>query len=119
MFQDAIGREWQLATAQLDFVMPERFSLSYIDNAGNKQNPVMIHRAIAGSLERFMSIIIEHFAGNFPLWLCPTQVAIIPIADVHNEYATEVAQTLRQQISGLSLILQTNRWERKYVMLRK
>lgn len=97
MFMDAIGRERQLATAQLDFVMPERFELSYTDNTGAKQTPVMIHRAIAGSLERFMAIMIEHFAGNFPLWLCPTQVSIIPVAEAHNEYANEVAEILRQQ----------------------
>lgn len=96
MFHDAIGRERQLATAQLDFIMPERFGLEYTDNEGSKQTPVMIHRAIAGSLERFMSIMIEHFAGNFPLWLCPTQVAVIPVADVHNEYAEEVTKILRQ-----------------------
>ena len=96
MFHDAIGREVQLATAQLDFVMPERFGLEYTDNEGNKQTPVMIHRAIAGSLERFMAIMIEHFAGNFPLWLCPTQIAVIPVADVHNEYATEVHAKLRE-----------------------
>lgn len=94
MFKDAIGRERQLATAQLDFVMPERFGLSYTDNEGNKQTPVMIHRAIAGSLERFMSIMIEHFAGNFPLWLCPSQLAIIPVSDVHNEYAKQVFKEL-------------------------
>lgn len=94
MFKDAIGREWQLATAQLDFVMPERFGLEYTDNTGKKERPVMIHRAIAGSLERFMSIIIEHFAGNFPLWLCPTQIAVIPVADTHNEYAMEIYQQL-------------------------
>lgn len=97
MFMDAIGRERQLATAQLDFVMPGRFELSYTDNEGKKQTPVMIHRAIAGSLERFMAIMIEHFAGDFPLWLCPTQVAIIPVAEVHNEYAEEVTTLLRQQ----------------------
>lgn len=96
MFKDAIGRERQLATAQLDFVMPERFGLEYTDNEGNKQTPVMIHRAIAGSLERFMSIMIEHFVGNFPLWLCPTQVAVIPVADAHTEYATEISVTLRK-----------------------
>ena len=94
MFYDAIGRERQLGTAQLDFVMPDRFGLQYTDNEGNKQTPVMIHRAIAGSLERFMSVMIEHFAGNFPLWLCPTQLAVIPVVDVHNEYATEVHQSL-------------------------
>lgn len=94
MFFDAIGRERQLATAQLDFVMPGRFGLSYIDNEGNKQTPVMIHRAIAGSLERFMAIMIEHFAGNFPLWLSPVQLAIIPVAEVHNEYASNIYKAL-------------------------
>jgi threonyl-tRNA synthetase len=97
MFKDAIGRERQLATAQLDFVQPERFNLEYTDNTGTKQRPVMIHRAIAGSLERFMAIMIEHFAGNFPLWLSPVQLAIIPVADVHVLYAQEVADILREQ----------------------
>jgi threonyl-tRNA synthetase len=94
MFFDAIGRERQLATAQLDFVMPERFGLEYVDNEGNKQTPVMIHRAIAGSLERFMAIMIEHFAGNFPLWLSPEQIAVIPVAEAHNEYAQDVHDQL-------------------------
>jgi threonyl-tRNA synthetase len=97
MFKDAIGRERQLATAQLDFNMPARFGLEYTDNEGKKQTPVMIHRAIAGSLERFMAIMIEHFAGNFPLWLSPTQLAIIPVAEAHVTYATEIAEILRQQ----------------------
>ncbi|MEY3783733.1 MAG: threonyl-tRNA synthetase, threonyl-tRNA synthetase [Candidatus Parcubacteria bacterium] len=97
MFEDALGRERQLATAQLDFVMPQRFGLEYTDNEGKKQTPVMIHRAVAGSLERFMAIMIEHFAGNFPLWLCPTQLAIITVADAHIEYATSVAEVLLQQ----------------------
>jgi threonyl-tRNA synthetase len=96
MFYDALGRERQLATAQLDFVMPQRFDLEYTDNEGNKQVPVMIHRAIAGSLERFMAIMIEHFAGNFPLWLSPSQIAIIPVADVHNEYAENIYKTLKE-----------------------
>lgn len=95
MFKDALGRERQLATAQLDFNMPSRFSLEYTDNEGNKQTPVMIHRAIAGSLERFLSIIIEHFEGYFPLWLAPTQVAVIPIKeDIHGAYAKEVYDSL-------------------------
>jgi threonyl-tRNA synthetase len=96
MFYDAIGRERQLATAQLDFVMPERFGLEYTDNEGNKQRPVMIHRAIAGSLERFMAIMIEHFAGNFPLWLSPAQIAVIPVAEVHNEYAQMIHDALTE-----------------------
>jgi threonyl-tRNA synthetase len=103
MFMDAIGRERQLATAQLDFVMPERFSLSYTDNTGVRQTPVMIHRAIAGSLERFMAIMIEHFAGNFPLWLCPTQVAIIPVAEVHNQYAEEISELLQENSFRIDL----------------
>ena len=96
MFFDAIGRERQLATAQIDFVMPERFELEYTDSDGHKKQPVMIHRAIAGSLERFMAIMIEHFAGAFPLWLSPTQVHIIPIAEPHKEFAGEVASALEQ-----------------------
>ena len=96
MFKDALGRERQLATAQLDFNMPARFDLQYTDSDGNKQTPVMIHRAIAGSLERFLSIIIEHFEGHFPLWLAPTQMAIIPIKeDLHGDYAQQVYEKLK------------------------
>lgn len=95
MFRDAIGREWQLATAQLDFVMPTRFELAYTDENGDKQTPVMIHRAIAGSLERFLSVIIEHFAGAFPLWLSPVQVVVIPVSDKFNDYGTTVIQQLQ------------------------
>lgn len=95
MFKDALGREWQLATLQLDLNMPERFGLEYTDSDGNKKTPVMIHRAIAGSLERFLSVIIEHFAGNFPLWLSPTQIAVIPVAESHHEYAKEVYESLK------------------------
>lgn len=96
-FKDALGREWQLGTAQLDFVQPERFRLEYTDNEGFKQRPVMIHRAIAGSLERFMALTIEHFAGHFPLWLAPTQIAIIPIKnDIHGEYAESVYAELKK-----------------------
>src|SRR5690606_39056113 len=94
-FKDALGREWQLGTVQLDFSMPKRFGLSYTDKEGLKQTPIMIHRAIAGSLERFMSLAIEHFAGHFPLWLAPTQIAIIPInPDAHSQYARRVYQQL-------------------------
>lgn len=96
MFKDAIGRERQLATIQLDFVMPERFGLEYIDTEGKKQTPVMIHRAIAGSLERFLSIIIEHFAGNFPLWLAPVQVFVIPINDSHLDKAREINSKMEE-----------------------
>ena len=96
MFKDALGREWQLGTVQLDFNMPVRFDLEYTDSKGEKQHPVMIHRAIAGSLERFLSVIIEHFAGEFPLWLSPVQVKVLPIAETHNEYAEAVVESLRK-----------------------
>ncbi len=94
MFKDAIGREWQLATIQLDFVMPERFELEYVNESGEKERPVMIHRAVAGSLERFLSVIIEHFAGAFPTWLAPEQVRVIPVADTHAPYAHDVTTQL-------------------------
>ena len=97
MFKDALGRERQLATIQLDFMMPARFGLEYTDSNGDKQTPVMIHRAIAGSLERFLAVIIEHFAGAFPLWLSPVQVAVIPISDTHLEYSKEIVELLKEQ----------------------
>ena len=87
MFRDALGREWQLATAQLDFNLPTRFELTYDDENGEKQTPVMIHRAITGSLERFMGVMIEHFNAAFPLWLSPKQVEIISVSDETNNYA--------------------------------
>jgi threonyl-tRNA synthetase len=95
MFKDAIGREWQLATIQCDFNLPERFDLSYINEQGQKERPVVIHRAISGSLERFMGVAIEHFGGNFPLWLSPVQAAVIPVAESHNAYAKQVFDELR------------------------
>ncbi len=97
MFRDAIGREWQLATAQLDFIMPERFKLEYTDETNTKQTPVMLHRAIAGSLERFLSVIIEHFAGAFPLWLSPVQIAVIPVSEKFSDYAQNVVDQLRDK----------------------
>lgn len=95
MFKDAIGREWQLATIQCDFNLPERFDLFFINEKGEKERPVVIHRAISGSLERFMGVMIEHYAGAFPLWLSPVQVAIVPVKDTHNEYARALANSLR------------------------
>ncbi len=91
---DAIGRTWQLATIQLDFQMPKRFKLTYIDKDGTEREPVMIHRAIFGSFERFMGILIEHYAGAFPLWLAPVQVAVLPISEKHHEFAKQVRQYL-------------------------
>lgn len=94
MFKDAIGREWQLATIQCDFNLPERFDLEFTNEKGEKERPVVIHRAISGSLERFMGVMIEHYAGNFPLWLSPVQVKVIPVRDTHNDYARKVHELL-------------------------
>jgi len=92
---DALGREWQMATIQADLTMlPERFDLTYIDEEGRPQRPIAIHRAIYGSLERFIGILVEHFAGALPLWLAPVQAVVIPIADRHNDGATELAELL-------------------------
>jgi threonyl-tRNA synthetase len=94
--EDAIGRSWQVATIQLDFVMlPERFSLEYVAEDGSRQRPVAIHRAIFGSFERFIGIITEHFAGDFPLWLAPVQAAVLPITDAQHGYATEIHVRLK------------------------
>ncbi len=94
IFKDALGREWQLATVQLDFNLPARFELSYINKEGNKEQPAMIHRAISGALERFMSVMIEHFAGKFPLWLNPVQVKVLTITDRNLEFAQKVMQKM-------------------------
>ena len=90
--KDAIGRSWQCGTIQLDMMMPERFDLSYITSEGNKERPVMIHRVIYGSIERFFGILVEHYAGKFPLWLSPIQVRILAITEDHHEYAEAVNQ---------------------------
>ena len=98
-FVDAIGREWQGSTIQLDFVLPERFNLSYIGSDNERHQPVMIHRAILGTLERFLGALIEHFAGAFPVWLAPVQVRLVPVAD---EYV-EAAEAVRQALSSAGL----------------
>ena len=92
--RDAIGRKWQLGTVQVDYVMPERFDLTYIGSDGQKHRPVVIHRAPFGSMERFIGVLIEHTAGNFPLWLAPVQTVVLPIAEDVHEYAQEVQQAL-------------------------
>ena len=96
MFKDAIGRERQLATIQCDFNLPVRFDLSFTNEQGEKERPVVIHRAISGSLERFMGVMIEHFGGAFPLWLAPTQVQIVPVAEKFNDYAFQLKSQLNQ-----------------------
>jgi threonyl-tRNA synthetase len=95
--EDCLGRTWQCGTIQLDFQMPERFDLSYVGSDGEEHRPVMIHRAILGSLERFMGILIEHYAGAFPTWLAPVQVQIIPITDNHIDYAYRVKDQLAKE----------------------
>jgi len=94
--EDAIGRIWQLGTIQLDFNLPERFELEYTGDDNLKHRPFMIHRALFGSIERFFGVLIEHYAGAFPLWLAPVQITVLPITDRINEYADSVAQTLRE-----------------------
>ena len=94
--KDSLGREWQLSTIQLDFIMPTRFGLKYTDSDGKEKAPVMIHRAIVGSPERFFGVLIEHYAGNFPLWLSPVQVAVIPISEKHLDYADQVKKELEK-----------------------
>ena len=89
--KDAIGRAWQPSTIQLDFNLPERFDLEYVASDGERKRPVMIHRALMGSVERFFGVLIEHYAGAFPAWLAPTQVRVLPVAEVHDDYAHDVA----------------------------
>ena len=93
--RDVIGREWQLSTIQVDFIQPARLGLTYIGEDNAEHTPVVLHRAVTGATERFMAVIIEHFAGAFPVWLAPIQAVLVPIADRHNEYAYEVAAQLK------------------------
>ena len=101
--QDSMGRSWQCSTTQVDFFQPERFDLSYISSSGNKECPVIIHRAIYGSFERFFGILLEHYKGNLPFWLCPIQVKMLTITDEHKPYAQNIANQLSQH--GLRVIM--------------
>ncbi len=96
IIKDSLGKEWQLSTIQVDFNLPERFDLTYIDEKGEKVRPVMLHRATFGSYERFLAMIIEHFQGAFPLWLSPVQVAILPVSDKVTEYAQKAYEKLKE-----------------------
>lgn len=93
--KDAIGREWQCSTLQFDFNLPERFDMTFINSKGEKEQPYMLHRALFGSYERFIGVLIEHYAGAFPLWLSPVQIAVIPISEKHIEYAEKIAIALK------------------------
>jgi threonyl-tRNA synthetase len=95
--KDVIGRSWQCGTVQVDFSMPERLGATYINKDGQKEIPVMIHRAILGSLERFIGILIEHYGGDFPLWLAPVQIALIPVSEKHHEFAEKLYKDLRAE----------------------
>ncbi|MFA5059343.1 MAG: threonine--tRNA ligase [Candidatus Omnitrophota bacterium] len=95
--KDALGRQWQCATIQCDFALPERFELEYVDETGKAVRPIMLHRAILGSLERFIGTLIEHYAGAFPLWLAPVQIAIIPISESHHDYGVKVKEDLQKE----------------------
>ena len=97
VLRDAIGRDWQCGTLQVDLNLPERFDVAYINEAGERVRPVMLHRALFGSLERFIGILIEHYAGAFPVWLAPVQVAVFSITDAQADYAREVLGRLQNE----------------------
>jgi threonyl-tRNA synthetase len=111
--RDAIGRTWQMSTIQLDFNLPERFELEYMAADGTRQRPVMIHRALFGSIERFFAILTEHYAGAFPVWLAPVQVLGIPVADAFDDYLTDVAAQLRAHGVRVELDLSDERFPKK------
>jgi threonyl-tRNA synthetase len=95
--KDVLGRLWQCSTLQFDFNLPERFDLTYTNQKGEQERPYMLHRALFGSFERFIGLLIEHYGGAFPLWLAPVQIKIVPIRENHNEHAEKIAKNLRKQ----------------------
>lgn len=121
VLRDAIGRDWQCGTLQVDMSLPERFDLTYVADDASKKRPVMLHRALFGSLERFCGILLEHYAGNFPVWLAPVQAVILPVSDVFDEYAKEVAAQLRKSGYRVELDLRNEKLGykiREHVMQR-
>jgi threonyl-tRNA synthetase len=95
--RDAIGRTWQMSTIQLDFQEPQRFDLSYVGADNERHRPIMIHRALFGSIERFFGVLVEHYAGAFPAWLAPVQARVLPISDNHEAYASRIVDRLRAE----------------------
>jgi threonyl-tRNA synthetase len=95
--KDAIGREWQMTTIQFDFNLPERFDMVYVDRDGGQKRPFMVHRALLGSLERFFGVLIEHFAGAFPIWIAPVQVKILNISDAQVDYCKKLADSIKKE----------------------
>ena len=102
--RDAIGRSWQLSTIQYDFNQPERFDLEYVGADNARHRPIMLHRALFGSVERFFGVLLEHYAGNFPTWLAPVQVRVLPVATAHEEYAEKVADRVRAAGGRVDLV---------------
>ncbi|MFN8529484.1 MAG: threonine--tRNA ligase [Anaerolineae bacterium] len=119
VLRDVLKREWQLGTVQVDYNLPARFELEYTADDGSRQRPIMIHRALFGSVERFVAILIEHFAGEFPVWLSPIQVALIPITDRHVEYANGVAAKLKARGIRVEVDASKNRMQGKILMARE
>ena len=111
--KDALGRSWQCTTVQFDFNLPQRFGITYIGEDGNEHQPYMVHRAIFGSLERFMGVLIEHYGGAFPVWLAPLQVKIIPIADRHFDYARKIGNKMDDSGLRCEVDLGTDRMNSK------
>ncbi|MEO0663469.1 MAG: threonine--tRNA ligase, partial [Planctomycetota bacterium] len=117
--KDALGREWQNSTIQCDFNLPERFDLVYTAPDGSQRRPIMVHRAILGSLERFVGGLIEHFGGKFPLWIAPTQVAVIPIREEHVEYARGLADQLTSELFRVDAMLEDGHMNKKIKAAQK
>jgi threonyl-tRNA synthetase len=111
--RDAIGRTWQMSTIQLDFNLPERFDIEYTANDGTKKRPVMIHRALFGSIERFFGVLTEHYAGHFPPWLAPVQVVVIPVADEFAPYLSEIISQLKSKGVRATIDLSDDRMQKK------
>jgi threonyl-tRNA synthetase len=111
--RDAIGRTWQMSTVQLDFNLPERFGLEYTSADGTRQRPVMIHRALFGSIERFFAVLLEHYAGAYPVWLAPVQVVGIPIADEYAEYLGDVIDQLKARGVRAEVDASSDRMQKK------
>ncbi|MBL6755847.1 MAG: threonine--tRNA ligase [Planctomycetes bacterium] len=117
--KDALGREWQNSTIQCDFNLPERFDLNYTDSDGGLKRPIMVHRAILGSLERFVGGLIEHFGGKFPFWIAPTQVAVIPIREEHSPYARKLADALESELFRVDAMLDVGHMNKKIKQAQK
>jgi threonyl-tRNA synthetase len=111
--RDAIGREWQLSTIQVDFNLPERFDIAYAGEDGAPHRPFMIHRALFGSIERFFAVLLESTAGAFPTWLAPVQAVVVPVADRHTPTATRSSRCSRRRACGPSSTRATTRWARR------